>query len=99
MTKLRHVNMLADASKRDVYEVFQRDYDHNTWRQMCWRYVLIGCAVGAVLISNHLDWLWIFGGIYAAERALATFIDNSNCNWLMHAIDWYESERKSSFDE
>lgn len=57
--------------------------------------VFFGCAGGAVLISKHVDWLWIFGGILAAERALAVFLDNSNRNWAMHLIDWIEADRSA----
>lgn len=94
MAKLKHVNLFAEAEKSAVYDAFQRHYDRATWRQMWWECLRVGCAAGAAFISNHSDWAWIFGGIYAAERALATFIDNSNRNWLVHAIDLYESERK-----
>lgn len=54
---------------------------------------IVGCAAGAALISNHYDWLWIFGAIVAAERTLAVFIDNSNRNWFMHTIDNAESDQ------
>jgi hypothetical protein len=93
MKKLQHVNLLAEANKADVYAAFQRDFNRDTWRQMVWRFVMLACAIGAVLVSKHTDWLWIFGAIYAAEQSLAWFVDNSNRNWLMHAIDWYEGDR------
>jgi len=52
-------------------------------------------AIGAAIFSNHADWLWLFGGVYAVERATTRFIDNSNRNWAMHVIDWVEHSRDS----
>ncbi len=94
--KLQHTNLLTEASKADVYAAFQRDFNRDSWRHMVWRYVIVGCAVGAVFVSNHTDWLWIFGAVYAMERSLTWLIENSNRNWAMHAIDWYESDRNST---
>ena len=50
-------------------------------------------AVGAAIPSNHIDWLWIFGGLFSTQRAITTFMDNSNRNWAMHVIDWMETHR------
>jgi len=68
-----------------VYEAFQRDFDRDTWIEAAWRFAVVICALGAVFASHHPDWLWLFGGIYAAERALSKFVDNSNRNKVAEA--------------
>ena len=93
MAKAEHKNLFSYGDKLDVYAAFQRDLDRDTWIQLLWRMVFLGCALGAVFISDRFDWLWIFGGLYATERAISRFIDNSNSNWLMHAIDWQEKQQ------
>lgn len=94
MSKLGHNNLFRHAVDRsEVYEAFQRDFNRDTWIQSFWHVVLVAMALGAAYISSHPDWLWLFGGIYAAERAVSRFADNSNRNWAMHAIDWLENSR------
>src|SRR5688572_4853574 len=93
MAKLEHKNLHAYGDKADVYAALQRDFDRDTWVQLSWHIVLGGAALGAVFIAGQKDWLWLFAGIYAAERALARYMDNSNRNWAMHVIDWIESTR------
>lgn len=93
MAKLEHKNLFHHGSASEVYAALQRDFDRDTWIQAFWRLVLGACAAGAALLSNHIDWLWIFGGLMATERAIAAFIDNSNRNWAMHVIDWMEAHR------
>lgn len=94
MSKLGHHNLFRDAADRtEVYETFQRDLNRDTWIQSFWHLVLVGMALGAAYVSNRPDWLWLFGGIYAAERAASRFVDNSNRNWAMHMIDWLENNR------
>lgn len=96
MGKIGHKNLFQYTESRfGVYQTFQRDFDRDSWIQVFWRSVLISMAVGAARISGHFDWLWIFGGIFAAERALARYVDNSNRNWAMHVIDWLEHGRDS----
>jgi hypothetical protein len=94
MRKLKHTNLFHDHDKSEVYAALQRDLNRDSWYQAFWNAVIVGCAVGAAEISKHSDWLWIFAAIYAAERSLSWFIDNSNRNWFMHAIDWHESDRR-----
>jgi hypothetical protein len=90
---LKHVNLFHYCeNKKEVYAAFQGHYNRDTWIQHWWHIVLIGCALGAVVVSGHKDWLWLFGGLHAMERAISCYVDNSNRNWLMHAIDWYECE-------
>ncbi|HEU0189237.1 MAG TPA: hypothetical protein VFQ97_04500 [Gallionella sp.] len=93
MAKAEHKNLFSYGDKSEVYAAFQRDIDRDTWIQMLWHMALLGCALGAAFISGHFDWLWIFGGLYATERCISRFADNSNRNWLMHAIDWYEKQQ------
>jgi hypothetical protein len=92
MAKKVHQNLFNHVvdGKKEVYEALQRDYDKDTWRQLGWHAVFWICAVVGTRLTGHSDWLWIFGSIYAVERSLARYIDNSNRNWAMHVIDWME---------
>lgn len=90
MKKKQHINLFLHGDKEEVYAALQRDTDRDTWRQLGWHVVFVGMALGAANLSHHEDWLWLFGGMYALERALGRFIDNSNRNWAMHLIDWIE---------
>jgi len=90
MSKLKHVNLFQHGDKKGVYAAFQRDLDRDTWIQLWWHLVLVACAAGAAVVSGREDWLWLFGGLYAIERGISCYVDNSNRNWLMHAIDWQE---------
>jgi hypothetical protein len=90
MEKLGHKNLFGYGDRTEVYETLQRDFNRDTWIQSFWHLVLMAMAFGAAVVSKHSDWLWLFGGLYAAERAIARFIDNSNRNWAMHVIDWLE---------
>jgi len=99
MKKLKHINLFKYGGKKEVYQTLQDHYDRDTWIHMWWHYVLLACALGAAFISDHMDWLWIFGGLYAVERAIARYIDNSNRNWFMHSIDWKESGWSESDEE
>jgi len=93
MAKLEHKNLFQSGNASEVYAAFQRDFDRDTWIQSFWRLALVACAVGAAVLSNHVEWLWIFGGLFATERAITSFVDNSNRNWAMHVIDWMETQR------
>lgn len=99
MAKLQHKNLLHFGNSSEVYASLQEDYNRDTLLQSLWQMVLFGCAVGAAVFSNHADWLWLFGGLYAIERAIARFVDNSNRNWAMHMIDWIEADRASQKNE
>jgi hypothetical protein len=99
MKRLGHVNLFHYGERQEVYAAFQRDFNRDTWVQLWWHLVLVACALGAAVVSNHEDWLWIFGGLYAVERAISRFVDNSNRNWLMHAIDWQESSKANGRNE
>lgn len=96
-----HMNLYHHAERKDVYATMQKDFNQDTWLQSWWHAVFVGCTFGATVVSDHLDWLWIFGGLYALERAIVRFIDNSNRNWFLHAVDWQEtgwSSEKSGGD-
>lgn len=93
MAKLEHKNLFQYGDVSEVYAALQRDYDRDTWIHTLWQIAILVCAVGAALLSNRVDWLWIFGGLYATERAITRFVDNSNRNWAMHVIDWMEAQR------
>lgn len=99
MAKLTHNNLFfgGDGDRKSVYEALQRDFNRDTWRQLGWRWVFALVAAGAAL-SGHEEWLWLFVGMYALERAHARFIDNSNRNWAMHVIDWIEHNRQDNRD-
>lgn len=93
MRKEQHINLFLHGNKQEVYAALQRDYDRDTWRHAFWHVVFVCSAVGAASYANHNDWLWLFAGMYALERALSRFIDNSNRNWTLHLIDWLEHTR------
>jgi hypothetical protein len=99
MAKLEHKNLFQYSDSSDVYAALQDNYNRDTWIHSFWQVVLLGCAVGAGAISDHADWLWIFGGLYATERAITRFVDNSNRNWTMYVIDWIEAKRASGSEE
>jgi hypothetical protein len=96
MAKLEHKNLFAYGEKMDVYAALQRDYGRDTWVHFFWRLVFIGSAIGAAFASGRFEWLWLFAGLYAVERSIACYIDNSNRNWAMHIIDWIENSRSDS---
>lgn len=70
MRKLEHKNLFLRGDVSEVYTALQRDYDRDTRIQALWQFALLGCAIGAAFLSNHFDWLWIFGGLYVTERAI-----------------------------
>ena len=90
MQKLYHKNLFGYGDRREIYTSMQRDFNRDTWIQSFWHIVLAVMAAGAAVVSGHPDWLWVFGAIFAAERAASRFVDNSNRNWAMHVIDWLE---------
>ena len=94
MKTIQHTNLFLTEGKSSVYARFQTDFNSTSWHQEIWKLVLLGCAAGAALVSSHPDWLWLFGGLLAVERAVSRYTDNSNRNWAMHVIDWIESERE-----
>ena len=71
MEKFGHENLFAYGDREEVYAALQRDFDRDTWVQHIWQLVFVGMAAGAAIFSNHADWLWLFGGIYAVERAIS----------------------------
>ena len=94
MANLEHKNLFAHGDKAAVYEALQRDYNGDSWVQYFWSVVFVGSALGAVYLAHHPDWFWLFLGLYAVERQVARYGDNSNRNWAMHVIDWIESNRE-----
>ena len=93
MASLGHKNLFGYGDRKDVYEALQRDFNRDTWIQQFWHLAFLAAALGGAFVAGHTDWLWLFGGLYAIERAIARFIDNSNRNWAMHVIDWLEQDR------
>lgn len=99
MAKLEHKNLFHSGSSTEVYAALQNHYNRDTWIHSLWQMVLFGCAIGAAVFSSHTDWLWIFGGLYAVERAITRYVDNSNRNWAMHVIDWMEAKHANRNEE
>lgn len=85
-----HNNLFQFGDKREVYQTLQRDYDRDTWVHGFWHFCFVVAAFGGVVVAGETEWLWLFLGGYALERALARWVDNSNRNWAMHLIDWIE---------
>lgn len=91
MNSAQHPNMFEFGHRRaQIYAKLQENYATDVRHYSLWEIVLIGCAIGAGVISHHWDWLWLFGGLFALSMRLSRFIDNSNRNWMMHLIDWLE---------
>lgn len=92
MAKKSHSNLFRQVvdGKAEVYQAFQNDFDRDTWHQLAWHVVFWICAIVGTRVTGHTEWIWIFGALYAVERSLSKFVDNSNRNWAMHVIDWME---------
>lgn len=99
MADIKHTNLHAHMERSEVYRTFQRDYNTDSWKHGAWHAALLFIAIGAAAFSGRTEWLWLFGGMYATERAITRFIDMSNRNWAMHVIDWIESNRSLDRDQ
>ena len=93
MAKLNHTNLFAYGDHKEVYEILQRDFNRDTWIQAIWLALFGAATFGAVYVAHRPDWIWLFAGLFALERAIAKYIDNSNRNWAMHVMDWIEEDR------
>lgn len=96
MSAKGHINLFGYGNREGVYAALQRDYHRDGWTEAWWALLFWGCALGAIYVSHHADWGWIFGAIFAVQRMLRVFIDNSNRNFLMHAIDWDDATRSDT---
>jgi hypothetical protein len=95
MARLKHNNLFQTQGDRpEVYEALQQNYNTDTYIHGAWISVFFIAAIGGVVWAHHSDWIWIFMAIFAAERSLSRWIDNSNRNWAMHVIDWMERNRE-----
>ena len=88
--RFEHINLFHYYEKSAVYEAFQNHFNRDTYVQQFWSFVFIAFSAGAVFLAGKPEWVWLLGAVFAAERKLASFIDNSNRNWAMHMIDWNE---------
>lgn len=92
MTQLKHNNLFASGDrKKEVYAALQRDFNRDTHIHGLWHAGILLSAAGAAYFTNRPECLWLFGGLYAAERSISKFIEMSNRNWAMHVIDWIEN--------
>ena len=92
----RHGNLFDDfGTKGEVYDKLQSDYDRDA--RACGRY-LAACAVflGAAGFVDSMTWklCLLFVAAVLLLQYVVIFVDNSNRNYLMHAIDWIEAKDK-----
>lgn len=95
-----HSNLFDDlGSKAAVYRKLQQDYlrDHKYCR---WCQLLFGIFLGASYLASNAEaerGLFVLAAL-SAVQFLVLFIDQSNRNFLMHAIDWMEAQEASPTD-
>lgn len=84
------------VNKNEVYKKLQEDHLRDQKRIYWCNIVFIFLIVAAATVNNEsLKWFFLFvSGIFVLQY-LVLFIDLSNRNFLMHTIDWIESDRKS----
>lgn len=79
------------ATKGEVYSKLQDDYGRD--QKFCSRcqigFVLLCVAAGLVDEDRWRTFL-VVGAVLVLVQYLVIFIDNSNRNFLLHAIDWLE---------
>jgi hypothetical protein len=90
MKILKHYNFIHSYGKEETYNIFQQHYNRDTKKHLWWEIIFIIFAAGGIFTTGNYEWIWLFGGMFALERKLTWFIDNSNRNWTMHLIDWIE---------
>lgn len=85
------------GNKADVYRKLQDDYlrDQKQNRWFMGAFVLLLMAAGFVHDSGWKQGLFIGAGA-ALVQYLILFIELSNRNFLMHAIDWFEAKDSDS---
>ncbi len=85
------------GNKADVYRKLQKDYlrdqKQNRWLQGA--FVLLLMAAGFVHDSEWKQVLY-FGVGFVIFQYMILFVDLSNRNFLMHAIDWFEAKNSDS---
>jgi hypothetical protein len=96
-TMRKHENLFGYFStKQEVYNKLQEDYDRD--QRACGRCLiaapLLGIAAGFVDATTWKIPLLIGAGV-ALLQYLIIFIDNSNRNFLLHAIDWLEAKARN----
>lgn len=88
-----HVNLFGYYNnKTDVYEKLQEDYlrDQKRVKWILVEFVLV--FIAAIWVSSIVWKQVLFGfSIILLLQYLLLFIELSNRNYLMHAIDWLES--------
>lgn len=91
----RHENLFNHFStKEDVYQKLQDDYSR-AQKHMRWyggAFLLMCAALGLLTDSNWRLFLFLgIGGVLF--QYVLTFIDVSNLDFLLHAIDWFEASK------
>lgn len=89
-----HVNLFGYAEDSDaVYKAMQDHMkrDHRYFNAWCIGMAI--CFLRSASLGVPDGWGWFLGGIACALCALVYFIDNSNRNFYLHAVDWYEARR------
>ena len=99
MKILKHFNFPINYGKEETYKIYQEHYNRDTKIHLWWEIVFFIFAVGGIYFTGNNDLYWIFGGMYALERKLSRFIDNSNRNHMLHLIDWLEEGKEKDIDD
>lgn len=88
-----HVNLFADGDEREVYSGLQRDFKRDG-RQTAFL-DLVGFVALYWLVRDWKpgDMLAAYALLVSFVAATRTFFDNSNRNFLMHAIDFEVNQR------
>ena len=91
---MKHQNLFEHfESKREVYDLLQKDLARDEKR------VSVSIAIGSIVLALWLGgalesngWIWLVAVSFF--YGLTMQIDNSNRNFALHVIDWYEADRR-----
>lgn len=89
-----HKNLLhIFGSRKEAYEQLQRDQVNNLTHFKWYGAISVGALVSSALNGqDRVGWGLLAVGILFAFAALQHWIDASNRNFLMHAIDFSEHD-------
>lgn len=83
-------------NKSGVYGKLQSDYLRDN-KQIRWCALITNILVVAGLVVNNNTWqlVLLIASAFTAIQLIVYFIDQSNRNFLMHAIDWLEADKNT----
>jgi hypothetical protein len=89
-----HTNLFFSGSKREIYEALDRDLKRDIRHGQFWLATFVICLIVAATNGVNDGWPWLSASILLGANTLRWFIEASNRNFLMHAIDWIEANRQ-----